>query len=221
MPYILPPGQTFEPGDVFAEIAFPNLRAPVRYYRRRKDPSTREQKANATQPEYYQLPDNVSAKDGDIIHTSFQRRTVMVLSHGCEMEKVLSRGANPDRRHWSVAPVDRIPAPTDELEQRRVDRIRAGNQPNRFYVPENDFLRPGDYAVDLRRITPLPASCFLDAQKICSLSETARDDLYAQIGVNFSGWAFYLAPVPCPNCGHEFDPREFLVSSGDDPDEDY
>jgi hypothetical protein len=159
-----------------------------------------------------------------------QLRTVMVLSHGCEMDKVLEGKNNPDKSPWLCAPVDDLPDlpakvdldsiddPKQKQTVRRILRIREGNQPNQFFVPRSEYLAC-EMTADLRKITPIPAAYFLKAKKICSLSLSARDDLYAQLGVNFSGLLLYLEKLSCPQCGNQIDPRTFIVPSEDDPEE--
>ncbi len=97
--YIIPPGSTYEPGDVFEAVPFPNLRHPFKRYRLNTKPKEKNR------PEIF---DSVEGDDkpGDIIHSTFERKFVMLLSHGCEIDKVLKLGADPTRRHWSCAPVE-------------------------------------------------------------------------------------------------------------------
>lgn len=215
--YIVSPRDTFEPGDVFANIPFPKIKAPTSRYRRKKE----SPKGNA---EYYCLGSTDKEKPGDLLHTNFQLKTVMLLSHGCELDKVLKEGATPDRRDWLCAPISEVdPAltgKTEEQDRARAERIREGRQPNRFFLGYSPFIA-GENCVDLRRITPLPATYFIEAKKIFSLSQDALDDLYSALGVNFSGLALYLTPISCPHCSQEIDPREFIAESEDEQDTDY
>jgi hypothetical protein len=212
--YIVAPGDEYEPGDVFENVPFPNLRHPFKRYRL----STKPQEKN--RPEIFASTEG-DDKPGDIIHSTFERKTVMLLSHGCELDKVLKLGANPTRRHWSCAPLEQFrPDAGDERLAARQQRIREGTQWNRLYIPPNEFIGAGELCVDLRRITPLPAQYFLESRRVCSLSEDALFDLYSQMGVNQSGLVIYLQPVPCQKCGEKVDPKQFFVPSNDDAEED-
>lgn len=215
--YIIAPGLEFEPGDVFSDIAFPNLRHPFKRYR--PDPKPPE-------PKKKQLFVSVEGADkpGDIIHSTFDRKLVMVVSHGCELDKVLKLRGNPARKHWSCAPVESFHANVEgqtALADRQ-ERTRNGLQPNRFYIPQNKYLGELEHYVDLRRITPLPAQYFIEAKnkKACSLSEDGKYDLWAQMGINQSGLLFYVQTIPCPECGTEIDPKQYMIESGNDPEDD-
>jgi hypothetical protein len=212
--YITEPGSSFEPGDVFSGVAFPNLRHPFRRYRL----STKPRDKNC--PEIFESVAGAD-KPGDIIHSTFERKTVMLVSHGCELDKVLKLGANAARRHWSCAPIEPFHLdPPQPLVKARQERTRQGTQPNRFYIPPNKFLGDAEHYVELRRITPLPAQYFIEAAKVCSLSDDARDDLYAQMGVNQSGLILYVELIPCPTCGTKIDPKDYMIASTDDAEED-
>lgn len=214
VPYIVAPGTEYEPGDVFQDVPFPNLRHPFRRYRLSPKPQEKGR------PEIF-VSENGPDKPGDLIHSTFERKLVMLLSHGCELDKVLKLGLNAGRRQWSCAPVEPFkPDSGDKGLASRQQRIREGTQWNRFYIPSNEFTGTGEFCADLRRITPLPAQFFLDAKKICSLSEEARFDLYAQMGVNQSGLVIYLEPVPCQKCGEKVDPKQFFVPSNDDNEDE-
>lgn len=212
--YILPPGSAYEPGDVFEAIPFPNLRHPFKRYRSNPKPQEKGR------PQLFDSADG-DDKPGDIIHSTFERKLVMLLSHGCELDKVLKLKQNAARRHWSCAPVEPFQIDTtDEKLLARQQRTRDGIQWNRFYIPAIEFLGNRELWVDLRRITPLPAKYFMDAKKVCSLSEDARFDLHAQMGVNQSGLQIYLEPVTCQTCGASVDAKQFFVPSIDDAEED-
>jgi len=214
IPYIILAGVEYEPGDIFGNVPFPNLKHPFKRYRLSPKPQEKNR------PEVFLSIDG-DDKPGDIIHSTFERKTVMLLSHGCELDKVLKWGANPARRHWSCAPVEMFkPDGDDQLLAARQERIRNGIQWNRFYIPPNDFTGSTEACVDLRRVTPIPAKYFLEAKKVCSLSEDAQFDLFAQMGVNQSGLVIYLQPVACLKCGETIDPKQFFVPSIDDAEED-
>jgi hypothetical protein len=213
--YIIPPGSTYEPGDVFEAVPFPNLRHPFKRYRL----STKPREKN--RPEIFESIEGTD-KPGDIIHSTFERKYVMLLSHGCELDKVLKLGASADRRQWSCAPLEPFAEKTSNAnDQAREQRIRDGIQWNRFYIPKNEFLLPPrEFRVDLRRITPLPALYILEAKKVCSLTEDARYDLYSHMGVNQSGLQIYLEAVTCQNCGTQVEAKQFFVPSNDDVEDD-
>src|SRR5438067_7101476 len=80
--YIVAPGSTYEPGDIFSDVPFPNLRYPFKRYRL----STKHQEKN--KPEIF-VSESGEDKPGDIIHSTFERKLAMLLSHGCELDKVL------------------------------------------------------------------------------------------------------------------------------------
>jgi hypothetical protein len=212
-PYIVAPTDEFGPGDVFVNVPFPNLRHPFKRYRLSTKPLEKNR------PVIFESVEGED-KPGDIIHSTFERKTVMLLSHGCELDKVLKLGMNPARRPWSCAPLDVFkPDSEDQKLAARQQRIREGTQWNRFYIPPTEYT-PGESFIDLRRTTPLPAQYFLESKKLCSLSEDALFDLYAQMGVNQSGLVVYVQPLVCLKCGEKVDPKQFFVPSNDDAEDD-
>jgi hypothetical protein len=206
--YIKTPGEQFEPGDIFSDVPFPHIRHPFRRYRRNPKPQEKNR------PEVF-LSEQGPDHPDDLLHATFQRKHVVLLSHGCELDKVLAFGKNPARNQWTCAPLEPFTKNPESRLQGLQERIRNGTQPNRMYIPENKFLE-GEYSVDLRRITPLPALFFMEATKVCSFSDDARFDLYAQMGVNQSGYAIYVQNVNCPHCNKELDLAAFQVASTDD-----
>ncbi|HLW80222.1 MAG TPA: hypothetical protein VKU44_11555, partial [Terriglobia bacterium] len=157
---------------------------------------------------------------GDIPKSSVEYKTVMLVSHGCELDRVLVRGEPPERRHWLAAPVHPLSAAREQTQQ----RTREGGQPNRFYLRPSRYTGEHELCVDLRKITPINCQYFIEAaetsRRVCSLTEQARAALFSHLGVFFSGRALYLQPIPCPHCGNEVDSSQFQVSSGDEPDID-
>jgi len=199
-----PPGQQFEPGDVFVRMPFFSLKYPLSYWRmRQNDP------ASAT---LLDRGHSDPRPDTDSPKTSLDLQTVMLLSHGCEVDRVL-RQEPPVRRHWLGAPI----RPLRDCGDRTQERLRARTQPNGFYLPPSQFIGNEELYVDLRKITPITCQYFLDTNRLASLTQQAQKSLFAQLGVFFSGYALYLGPFNCPKCGTEIDASQFRLESVDEP----
>jgi hypothetical protein len=209
--YYTPPGSEIEPGDVFLEMPFPALKYPLTFFRvnRNKDPKAAQ----------LFTPEESEPSGGDCPRSSMDLRAVMLLSHGCEVERVVKR-EDPTKRHWLCAPILPLEDCSDEMKV----RIREGRQPNRFYMPAASFTGGAEMQVDLRKITPINCQYFVDAEndqrRVASLTATARLELHAQLGVFFSGLALYVQEIPCPGCGLPIDPTLFQIRSDDEPDID-
>lgn len=201
------PGREFEPGDIFLDIPFPSLRFPLTFFRisYRKDPKVA---SVLTRKE-------ATPKADDSPKCTLKLEMAMFVSHGCEAERVL-RSEPLEKRHWLAAPI----APLSLCETPMQERTRVGTQPNKFYLPPSEYTGGKELFVDLRKITPIACEYFTEGKRICSLAELAQRDLYSQLGVFFSGLALYVQPIPCPNCGTEIDPTQFVVKSGHEPDID-
>lgn len=211
MPYsddfYVPPGSQLEPGDIFSKIPFPSLKFPLSYFRiRGNDPRS------AT---LFDMTHGEPRPETDSPKSSVELKTVMLVSHGCEVDRVLRlEQLQTDRRHWLAAPVH----PLRDCGQKTQQRTREGTQPNRFYLRPSPYTNGEELCVDLRKITPINCTYFLNSDRICSVTEEARKALFSRLGVFFSGYALYLQPIPCPTCGAEIDPSQFQLSSGEEPD---
>jgi hypothetical protein len=145
----------------------------------------------------------------------------MLLSHGCEIDRDIEYNS-VEKRHWLGAPVEPFKGPNGPSPEMQ-SRIREGRQPNKFYIPACDLTKGEELFVDFRRITPINCKYFVDASgvRLFTLSDAARDDLHAILGVFFSGRAFYLGQISCPNCQYEIDTRDFTIDSPKEPDAEY
>jgi hypothetical protein len=207
------PGSQLEPGDIFLDIPFPALRHPLEFFR----PSPKDQKS----ANIFRLEDNVLPKSGDTARGPFQKQTLVLLSHGCELDGVKrdveAKKTELGRRYWLAAPVRSFENLTsDDMK----GRTRNGNQPNKFYLPANALNGGVEHFVDLRKITPINAPYFLEAEKSCSLTKTAVLALQSHIGLFFSGLVLYVQPISCPGCGVSIDPTNFVVPSRDEEEID-
>ncbi len=195
---------------MFADIPFPALKHPLEYFR----PSTKKTRTADIFDQTISPP-----KDGDTARGSFQKRRVMLLSNGCELDAVKrdvdAKKTEWSRRYWLAAPVQ----PLAECTQKMQERTRRSQQENKFYLPAEGFLGGAEHYVDLRKITPINAPYFVDAAKaggrICSLTGDAVVALHAHLGLFFSGFVLYVQPVPCPVCGTPIDPTSFVAPSSD------
>lgn len=202
--YYTSPGSEIEPGDVFLDIPFPALKHPLTLFRI----NVKEDSKTA----FVFSLEETSVHSGDSPRCSLELRTVMLLSHGCEVERV-TRGEDPTKRHWLAAPILPLSACKEEMRT----RVREGRQPNRFYLPGGSFNSGEEMQVDLRKITPINCQYFLEAEeaskRVTSLTGTARLELHSQLGVFFSGLALYIQAIPCPECGALIDPSQFRIDS--------
>jgi hypothetical protein len=209
--YFQSPGSIFEPGDIFFGIPFPTLKHPLFFYRRSSK--------NKKQASVFYEEDAVAPTGGDSAHATFTKRTVILLSHGCELEAVerdvASRQTDYERRYWLAAPIRRL----YDCDQKMIVSTAEGRQQNKFFLPaQSPFNEP--QFVDLRMIAPITVPYFRQAEKKCSLKPDAVASLQAHLCLFFSGLIFSVQPVDCPHCGGPIDPREFVVPSGEGPDID-
>src|ERR1700694_782428 len=171
-----PPGVKFEPGDIFLDIPLPSLKHTLEFFR----PSPKDPKSAA----FFTPEDNVSPKDGDTIRGSFQKTSMILLLHGCDLDGVIrdveAQRTNLGRRHWLAAPIRELSVITsDKMKQRTKD----GTQPNKFYLPFDELFGNEESFVDLRKITPITVPYFLEAasvgKRVVSFTNTARAALHA------------------------------------------
>jgi hypothetical protein len=201
----------FEPGDIFFDIPFPALKHPLVFYRR----STKSK----NQASVFYEKDAVTPAGGDSAHAPFTKRTVILLSHGCELEaverEVANRQTDYEKRYWLAAPIRRL----YDCHEKIIERTAEGRQPNKFFLPgQSPFTEP--QFVDLRLIAPITVPYFRQSEKKCSLTPDAVVALQAHLCLFFSGLIFFVQPVDCPSCGEPIDPREFVVPSTEEPDVD-
>jgi hypothetical protein len=200
--------EELSPGDVFPDIPFPLLKYPLRTYRP-------DEKAKRLGKEQVFVSDGQN-KLGDIAHCAFTRQTVMLLSHGCEVDKTL---ISPEKRHLLVAPLEVVGEPMSKELQ---ERIRQGRQPNRLFLPHNSLLNSeGDCCVDFRRILPVPAKFLFESKdyRRAAMSDLGKATLEAQLGIYFSGVALYVQDVECPHCNGILSLSDFQVASDEDDTE--
>ena len=125
---VRPEEGTLWPGDIFPDVPLPLLKYPLRTYR--MDEKARKQGTVQV------FSSDGTYKPGDIAHCVYQSQTVMLLSHGCEIDKVVQPG-KAERSHLLVAPLEAVGDPMSvELQE----RIRQGRQPNRLYLPLYELL---------------------------------------------------------------------------------
>jgi hypothetical protein len=207
--FFIEPRSDLWPGDVFMDVPFPLLKYPVRTYRP-------DAKAAQKQGKVQVFESDGTFKQGDIAHCTYKPERVMLLSHGCEIDNVL-RSNSADRRHWLAAPIEPLSGKQPEMQE----RIRGGQQPNRFYLPSDPLFEKEETCVDLRRILPLPAQLIVESKRVVGLSEVAVADLHSQLGVFFSGLALYVQQIECPVCATPINPASFKVASGGDDEDTY
>jgi hypothetical protein len=221
-PFYVPPGQKFEPGDIFSDIPFPALKYPLEWFRASPNPKN---KGGAS---IFAAADGHVPQSGDTARGAFTKRTVVLLSWECEIDAVFRDqakfGISVDRRYWLAAPVK----PVSELKEKMKARTAEGRQPNKFLLPPSTAESEGPFGdapqfIDLRQITPITVSYFVDAQeqgrKIGSLSRPAILAMQAHLGMFFSGLVIYVQPISCPKCNENIDPTMFVVDSVvDEPD---
>jgi hypothetical protein len=203
--FYMPPGQQFEPGDIFLSVPFLSLKYPLAYWRMRQN-----------EPQTASLFDSEHAEpraSTDTPRSSVELRAVILVSHGCEVDRVL-RKENLQRNYWLAAPIH----PIKDCGEKTINRIRNRTQPNRFYLPPSPYTDDKELCVDLRKITPINCQYFVDSNRLCSLTEQAQEALFAQLGFFFSGSALYIGPVECPSCGTELDASQFKAESNDEAD---
>jgi hypothetical protein len=210
--FYLPPGPRLEPGDIFVNVPFPSLRYPLEFFR-----------PNIKKPETADIfkESICSPKDSDTARGTFQKRTVILLSHGCELDgverDVKDNRTQYSRRYWLAAPVMKV---SDCTSDKMKERMREGTQPNKFYLPADESMANEEHFVELRKITPINAPFFLEGKKIRSLTNPATIALQAHIGLFFSGLILHVQTIQCPVCRTTIDPSAFRISSSDETDID-
>jgi hypothetical protein len=207
--FYAPPGAILEQGDAFLEIPFPVSKFPLQFFR----PSLK-QKGMAS---LYSADDPapVDAKPGDSLKGTFEFKTVMLISHGCEIEQVERERGAVERRAWLAALLARL----GECGKNMQKRTRENRQPNKFYLQASQYDAI-EWYLDLRKITPVQCRYFYNAKKLFSLTPIAGAALWSSLGIFFSGLALYQGPIMCPGCHEEIDASKFVVKSNDDPEVD-
>jgi hypothetical protein len=212
---LIPPGTDMDPGDIFLDMLFPTMKwppTPLRAYPKHEVPKMGVP----------HLPVNeTELKPGDIIKVGVSRRTIMLISDGCEIESTLRHNINSvDRRHWLAAPLDKVSVIT---ESKQLDRLRKGTQPNKLFIPADERLGGEEMFVDLRRITPVNCAYFLSGDEhksraICTLGPKYKNDLKAKILEFFTGLAI-LSFFECPNCHEAIDTKDLIIPYEDQQSE--
>ncbi len=220
-PFYVPPGSTFEPGDIFSDIPFPALKHPLEFFRASPNPKN---KGGAT---LFVAADGHQPQAGDTARGAFTKRRVILLSWECEIDAVFRDqekfGISIDGRYWLAAPIKPITA----LGPKMKTRTAEGRQPNKFLLPPDGPDSTGPFGnapqfIDLRQITPITVPYFTEAQtggrKIGSLSKPAILSMQAHLGMFFSGLVIYVQPISCPHCKEKIDPTLFVADSVEEPD---
>jgi hypothetical protein len=211
-PFYTSPGSTYEPGDIFSGVPFPALKYPLEFFR--ASPNRRGAQGAATL-----FPSTHPHQDGDTARGAFSKRTVILLSHGCELDSVdrdVERGkTSHDKRYWLAAPVLPLKACGPKIQE----ATAKGIHPNKFLLPPSGPFEEPQFA-DLRKITPITVPYFHDAQKLAGLSQTAVVALQAHLGLFFSRYVIYVQPIACPSCGETIDPKAFIAPTVEDADVD-
>lgn len=211
-PFYVSPGSTFEPGDIFSDVPFPALKHPLEFFR--ASPNPRVGHANATL-----FAGTHPHQPGDTARGAFTVRTVILLSHGCEIDSVdrdvKQQKTSYDKRYWLAAPI----LPLKDCGSKIQEATAKGIQPNKFLLPPaGPFTEP--HFADLRKITPITVPYFHAAKKLASLSEKAAVAMQAHLGLFFSRFVIYVQPISCPHCGKSVDPKAFIAASTDEADVD-
>jgi len=149
--FYTPPGEILEQGDVFLEIPFPVSKFPLQFFR----PSIKQK--GMAQLYSSDDPEPVDPKPGDSLKGTFDFKTVMLVSHGCEVEQV-EREKATERRAWLAAPLAVLSECSSAMQQ----RTRENRQPNKFYLRPSRY-DGGEWYVDLRKITPIQCRYFYSA----------------------------------------------------------
>src|SRR5229473_4896225 len=159
--FYISPGSSYEPGDIFSDVPFPSLRYPLEFFR--ASPNQRGAQGAATL-----FPGTHQNQDGDTARGAFSKRTVILLSHGCELDSVdrdVEQGkTSHDRRYWLAAPVLPLKACGPKIQE----ATAKGIQPNKFLLPPSGPFGEPHFA-DLRKITPITVPYFHHAQKLAGL----------------------------------------------------
>jgi hypothetical protein len=213
-PFYIPPGPSYEPGDIFSEIPIPTLKHPLEFFRASPNPRAR---GNAT---IFSAAERHVPQPGDTARGSFTKRPVILLSHGCELDAVdrdVQTGKTQyGNRYWLAAPVLSLASCGPKIKE----RTAMGKQPNKFLLPPGGPFGNEAYFVDLRKITPITVPYFHEGTKVASLSTSAVLSLQAHLGLFFSGLVLYVQPIPCPMCDTPIDPTLFIAASTDEGDID-
>jgi hypothetical protein len=203
--FLVSPGALMDSGDIFLEIPFPNMKWPLEAMR----PYPKHKIESMGVP-YLPVNETALGKD-DIVKVTVQRRTIMLLSHGCEVDKIIEYPFDSlKKHHWLCAPIDPLSkcAPDQKL------RVLAGTQPNKFYIPADKRISNEEMVVDLRRITPINCTYLIDDKKhnraVCSIGQKYKDDLKAKLLEFFCRIAL-LSHFECPNCKEAIDIRDLII----------
>ena len=185
--FYAPLAEKLSQGDILRNVPWGLIDAPLTLCR----PADR--KLDAGKASYGPAKGRVDAFKGqEFIHAVARRSLAMVMWHDCQIDKFENQGKPAEKWFTSVAPV--LPCPATEWEN-----VFAGRRRAFFPVPRFDEggITENSY-VDLRHMWPLKQS--LLGERVITLSERAREALYAQL-FSFLTQRALRESVNCPSCG--------------------
>ncbi len=136
-------------------------------------------------------PDGFVVRSGRQPKGTFEFKTVMLLSHGWEVEQVERDRGAIDRRSWLAAPL----ATLERMQCQDADRERAKIDSRTSSICDRCSTTIMSGILIFCKITPVQCRYFLSAKKLFSLTWTARAALCSSLGVFFSGFAHWHGPI--------------------------
>jgi hypothetical protein len=97
----------------------------------------------------------------------------IVVSHSCDLDK-------PDAKYVLVAPL--VPMATIQSEHQGA--VRTGSNVSKMFIPGCDEL--GEGCLDFRLILPLPLTFVRGSKRVASMSDEARELLWARLVAFFT-----------------------------------
>jgi len=186
-------GGPLDQGDIVLDVPWGLVSAPVAVCRPVQGLNATSGKANFAPCD--DVRDAFRKKDPrEIVHAIANRGPVLVLWHGCQIDKFAEAGKQ-DKAFAAIVPI----LPMTLLNETDWAAVRDGQHMSRFHLPgfsTNEVVMPESYA-DLRHVWPIRQRAL--RRRVVTLSKHARADLYGHL------FTFLTRLTPaerasCPNC---------------------
>jgi len=134
---------------------------------------------------------------GQFIAAKCRRIKAIVMTHDCEIDK-------KQVVRWHLCPV----VPLSKLKPDNQDRVKRNRIYSMFFLPRYGEILLDSF-VDFSQISTVGMDFIKTGKRILSLSDLARQGMYAQ----FFRWLtrFEMREMDCPNCRVKFNPLDTVV----------
>lgn len=221
--YAVPKADAILPGDIFPDIPFPVITAPLRIVR----PSPIQPKAKQAPMDLRQIftmpgqpPPNLrlGLQEGEEAISQTRCSKALFLTWGSDVEdderRFVERG-RVGRKGWLAAPIysltdeipenSKVPHPDTGADTPVRDLVREGKITHWFYLPPFPNVEPAtEYFANLRDITNIGVQFFREtkALRVATLTNESFNELMSQLIWVFSRAEILFRPIRC-ECGRD------------------